>query len=98
AEGADGARHREPRGADRGTAARTRSARSRSTVATAIPPATRMAEPASLQPMGSPITSAVARTPKRGVVRLNAARPLGRYVLRRDMLAMKLNPAITTPW
>ena len=48
--------------------------------------------------MGSPITRAVASTPKSGVVRLNAASPLGRYVLRSDMFAMKLNPAMTTPW
>ena len=43
-------------------------------------------------PIGSPMTSAVASTPKSGVVRVNAASALGRYVLRSDMFAMKLKP------
>ncbi len=95
---APGASHRVPPGTGRGAPARATVVRSRRRVATAIPPATSSAEAARRQPIGSPMTRAVASTPKSGVVRLNAASALGRYVFSRDMFAMKLNPAITTPW
>ena len=77
-------------GEARGRARRTRGPASR--VATAIPPATSSAEAARRQPIGSPMTSAVASTPKSGVVRLNAASAAGPVRLEQRHVRDEVEP------